>query len=53
MGELLDRLAAGDEALTATRALITHRVPLADEAAVVEVYRQFDQGKQLKVLVHA
>ncbi len=52
MGELLKRLAAGDKALTATAQLITYRVPLQDEAAVIDAYQQFDQGKQLKVLVY-
>ena len=51
MEDLLSRLSKGDEALVKATQIITHRVPLSDEQAVIDAYKQFDEGKQIKVVV--
>ena len=51
MEDLLSRLSTGDEALMKATQIITHRVPLSDEQAVIDAYKQFDEGKQIKVVV--
>ena len=55
MDELLARLARGDEALLATGKLVSHRVRLTDERAVLEVYDKFDKQADncVKVVISA
>ena len=53
MDQILERLAKDDQALKQTKVLITHEVSLYDGVAVQDAYRQFDEGRQIKVIIRS